>query len=247
MTVQLLRQHAAVQPAPQARPLQGGWPAPGCGEGPALRRDEAEITRPNVVAIADDDTASKCRLEAALLSVGLEARWFASSARLLASGVARDVGCLVIDAEMRGDGGRDLLSSLRARNIRAPIIVTSTTPDVATAVRAMRSGALNFVVKPCSPLEMLVAIQEAVEIETVRQAEERATDGLRELASRLTPRETEVLMALDRGLVNKQIATELGISLITVKMHRSNAFKKLGARSVIDMVQKVRDLELGRS
>lgn len=207
-----------------------------------------QTTRPHVIVIADGNAAAHHALEAALLPSGLVARCYGSAAALLAAGAGQEVGCILVDAGLPTDcgreGGLELQRTLAARGVKTPVIIMSDRADVAVAVRAMRSGAINFLVKPCAPKDLLAAIHEAIEIEAARQTEQRATARLRQLATTLTPREVEVLMAVDRGLMNKQIAGELGISLITVKMHRSNAFKKLGATSATDMVQKVRDLNL---
>ncbi|WP_316237560.1 response regulator transcription factor [Bradyrhizobium sp. SZCCHNR1015] len=246
MTAELPRRRTSSHSAADSPLLQHGARTRGRGELHHLRLARPEIPPPHVVAVVDDDTTSRDVLDAILMSAGLESRWHDSIASLLTRGVDREVGCLLIDVRLPGKSGLALQQHLFARNVRTPIIMSARDADVSTAVSAMRSGAINFVEKPFQPRNLLTAIHEAIDIEARRQKEERAKDHLRDRATRLTPREMEVLTALDRGLVNKQIAAELGISLITVKMHRSNAFRKLEATSVTDMVQKVRDLELGR-
>ncbi|AMV44293.1 hypothetical protein ATN79_20335 [Paraburkholderia caribensis] len=108
------------------------------------------------------------------------------------------------------------------------------------SVRAMKNGAVNFLAKPFRDQDLLDAVWEALQLDTTREAFETDVAEIRALAEKLSPREWDVLKGVDRGLLNKQIATELGVAEITVKMHRSNAFKKLKARNSTDMIQKVR-------
>jgi FixJ family two-component response regulator len=147
---------------------------------------------------------------------------------------------------MPGGSGLELQEKLVALGTRLPIIFITGHADVPMTVRAMKSGAINFLAKPFRDQELLDAIWEAIRVEGERRENERGRDELRKLAESLTPRELDVLKALDRGLLNKQIAFELGIAEITVKMHRSNAFRKLRATTVPDMIQKVRELNPGQ-
>jgi FixJ family two-component response regulator len=147
---------------------------------------------------------------------------------------------------MPEESGLELQDRLAGQSQYPPIIFITGHADVPMSVRAMKSGAMNFLSKPFRDQELLDAVWEAVRAYGQRKSSERDFAGLRKLAESLTPREVDVLKALDRGLLNKQIAHELGVSEITVKMHRSSAFKKLGATTVPDMIQKVRDLDLSR-
>lgn len=202
---------------------------------------------PGAVVIIDRDRTARDALTALLTSAGIEARSYPLVSAMPPAALSPDVGCIIVDAGLWIGSGAEPQSRHLIGLIHRPIVVTSQGDDVSLAVRAMRCGAFNFLVTPYRPQDMIAAIREALGAAARGQREQRASLRLRERAKALTPRELEVLAAVDRGLINKQIASQLGIALITVKMHRSNAFKKLGATSVTDMIQKVRDLNLGQS
>lgn len=207
----------------------------------------AATSDPGAVVIIDRDQTARDALTALVRSAGIEARSYALVSAMSPADLSSNVGCIIVDAGLWIGSGAEPQSRHLIVLSQRPIVVTSQEDDVSLAVRAMRCGAFNFLVKPYCPQDMVAAIREAIGAAARRQRELRAEARLRERAKALTPRELDVLVAVDRGLINKQIANQLGIALITVKMHRSNAFKKLGATSVTDMIQKVRDLNLGRS
>jgi len=134
----------------------------------------------------------------------------------------------------------ELQQRLMALSVRFPIVFITGYADVAMSVRAMKNGAVNFLAKPFRDQDLLDAVWEALQLDATREAFETDVAEIRALADKLSPREWDVLKGVDRGLLNKQIATELGVAEITVKMHRSNAYKKLNARNSTDMIQKVR-------
>lgn len=197
------------------------------------------------VVIVDDDEGLRESLEALFRSVGLGVACHASPTAFLDADAPEEASCLVLDVRMPGESGLELQEKLVARGARMPIIFITGHADVPMTVKAMRSGAMNFLPKPFRDQELLDAVWEAIRFDTERRQSEAGRDELRKLAESLTPREIDVLKALDRGMLNKQIAHELGIAEITVKMHRSSAFRKLRATTVPDMIQKVRELKLG--
>jgi FixJ family two-component response regulator len=200
--------------------------------------------RPFVV-IVDDDEDVRDSLEALFLSVHLDAITFPTPSRFLGAPLPDRPRCLVLDVRLPGESGLDLQVRLGAAGVHLPIIFITGHADVPMSVQAMRRGAVNFLTKPFRDQDLLDAVREALDFDARRRAVEGALSELRHRARTLTPREVDVLKALDRGLLNKQIAHELGIAEITVKMHRSNATQKLGAKSVPDLIHKVRSLALG--
>lgn len=211
----------------------------------ALREERPEPTlAESQIFVVDDDAMIREALVDLFGSVGLHAEAF-SSTRAFLDAPRRDVpSCLVLDVRMPEESGLDLQRRMNDQGLRIPIIFITGHADVPMSVRAMKLGAVNFLPKPFRDQELLDAVGEALRQDAAQRAAEAGTAELRKLAERLTPRELDVLKAVDRGLLNKQIAYELGIAEITVKMHRSSAFRKLKATTVADMIQKVRALNL---
>ncbi|MEE3627543.1 response regulator [Nitrospirillum sp. BR 11752] len=196
------------------------------------------------VYVVDDDEDVRGGVTDLFRSVGLNVKNYPSTRDFLADTLPDRPSCLVLDVRLPGESGLEFQSRLNATGARLPIIFISGHADVPMSVQAMKSGAVDFLPKPFREQELLDAVSGALRVDAQRRREERDLDELRQLAAQLTPREVEVLKAVDRGLLNKQIAFEMGIAEITVKMHRSSAFRKLKARSVADMIQKVRRLAL---
>lgn len=201
--------------------------------------DEASL-----VLIVDDDPDVRESLTDMFLSVGMETRAYASTAELRQDELPDRASCLVLDLRLPGASGLDLQAQLAQDGIEIPIIFITGHPDVRTSVRAMKAGALDFLSKPFAEQELLDAVSDALVRDRQRRLERGARDEVRALAEQLTPREIDVLRGVARGLLNKQIAFELGITEITVKMHRSSAGRKLKSVSVADMVRKVEILGL---
>ena len=212
------------------------------GAGPA--GDAAADLSDALVMIVDDDPLVRDSLGDLFRSVGIEVACYASTRDLIAAGLPNRTSCLVLDVRMPGESGLDFQARLRAQGSAPPIIFITGHADVPMSVRAMRLGAVNFLPKPFRDQELLDAVSEALRDDAVRRAADAEMQELRRLAEALTPREIEVLQGVDRGLLNKQIAWELGIAEITVKMHRSSAFRKLKARTVADLIHKARLLDL---
>ncbi|MHC2086470.1 response regulator transcription factor [Methylobacterium sp. CM6244] len=192
-----------------------------------------------LVIVVDDDADVRASLTDMFLSIGTESVTYGSTAELMAAGVPERPTCLILDLRMPGASGLELQAQLAKQGIRVPIIFLTGYADVPTSVRAMKAGAVDFMAKPFREQELLDAVAEALRRDVDRRREDEEVNGIRLLAIQLTPRERDVLEGVRRGLLNKQIAFELGISEITVKMHRSSAGRKLKSVSVADMVRKV--------
>lgn len=197
-----------------------------------------------LVLIVDDDPDVRASLSDLFLSVGLASASFGSTDELLAFALPNRPLCLVLDLRLPGASGLDLQATLARMDIHIPIIFITGHADVPTTVRAMKAGAIDFLSKPFSDQDLLDAVSEALRRDRRRRAAQDEIDQLQALATKLTPREIDVLQRVVRGLLNKQIAFELGISEITVKMHRSSAGRKLKTRSVADMIRAVKLLGL---
>jgi FixJ family two-component response regulator len=191
-----------------------------------------------LVFIVDDDEAIREALTDLLRSVGIESRCFGSTRELLDAAPTDRPGCLILDVRLPGLSGLDLQAQLvRNRNTR-PIIFMTGHGDVPMTVRAMKAGAMDFLTKPFRDQDMLDAVAAAIDKDMAQRQEAVAAKEVAAQAATLTPRETEVMAAVVKGLMNKQIAGLLGISEITVKLHRGNVMRKMEVRSVADLVRK---------
>lgn len=192
-----------------------------------------------LVLVVDDDADIRASLTDMFHSVGMDTLVFASTAELLKHAIPDRPSCLILDLRLPGSSGLDLQARLAEDGVNIPIIFITGYADVPTSVRAMKAGALDFLPKPFREQELLDAVAEALRHDRQRRLEDNERNEVRLLAESLTPREMDVLQGVARGLLNKQIAYELGITEITVKMHRSSAGRKLKSVSVADMVRKV--------
>jgi RNA polymerase sigma factor (sigma-70 family) len=192
-------------------------------------------TRP-VVMVVDDDVGVREAVQGLLQSVGMQVIGFASVQDFLDAERPTGPACLVLDVRMPGKSGLDLLDELNRRNISLPTIFITGHGDVPMSVRAMKAGAVEFLGKPFREQELLDAIQAAVEQDSVRRPRELADEVLRSKLNSLTPRERQVLVLVAQGMLNKQIAAELDLSEITVKVHRGQAMRKMEAHSLADLV-----------
>ncbi|MGI4764386.1 MAG: response regulator transcription factor [Janthinobacterium lividum] len=194
---------------------------------------------PALIVIVEDDPGVREGLGDLLASVGLESIGFETTAHLLAATLPDRPGCLVLDIRLPGASGLDLQTTLASRGNSMPVIFMTGYGDVPTSVRAMKAGALDFLTKPFSDQDMLDAIAAAIARDRERRNASAAVDEIAALAATLTPRETEIMAAVTRGMLNKQIAHQLQLSEITVKIHRGNMMRKMLATSVADLVRKV--------
>jgi FixJ family two-component response regulator len=195
-----------------------------------------------LVLVVDDDVTICEALADLLRSVGIESRCFASARALLEAALPDRPGALVLDVRLPGLSGLDFQEELARRGNAMPIIFMTGHGDIPMTVRAMKAGAVDFLTKPFRDQDMLDAVTAAIDRDGARRRMAAEDRQVAELAAALTPREREVLAAVRRGLLNKQIAHELGISEITVKLHRGNLRRKMGARSLADLLQKTQRL-----
>ncbi len=196
-----------------------------------------------LVLIVDDDEAIREALTDLLRSVGIEAKSFGSTRELLDAAPSDRPGCLILDVRLPGLSGLDLQAQLARSGNTRPIIFMTGHGDIPMSVRAMKAGALDFLTKPFRDQDMLDAVAAAIDQDRAQRRDAAAAKQVAALAATLTPREAEVMAAVVKGLMNKQIAGQLGISEITVKLHRGNVMRKMEVRSVADLVRKAELLE----
>ena len=196
------------------------------------------------VFIIDDDSSVREGVADLLRSVGLEVRAFASPQEFLDSKRPDAPGCLILDVRLPGPSGLELQGMLASSGIQLPIIFISGHGDIPMSVRAIKSGAIEFLTKPLHEQQLLDAVHAAVEQDRARREEAIALTELRLRFDTLTPREQEILVLVVSGRPNKQIAADLGLSEMTVKVHRSQVMHKTRAKSVIDLVRMTDKLGL---
>jgi FixJ family two-component response regulator len=190
-----------------------------------------------VVFVIDDDASVRGALDNLLSSVGIDVRVFASPEEFLRADRPDAPGCIVLDLRLTGRSGLTVQQELAAAGIGLPVIFISGYADVPITVRAMKAGAVEFLTKPFHEQELLDAVHTAIERDRGRR---RAAGHAAELHARLatlSPREREVMALVAAGRANKQIAAELGVSMVTVKVHRGQVMRKMVARSVADLVR----------
>jgi FixJ family two-component response regulator len=190
-----------------------------------------------MVLVVDDDSAMRDALTNLFLSVGLRVEVFGSAPELLRSSLPNVASCLVLDIRLPGVTGLDFQAELAEAGIHIPIIFMTGHGDIPMSVQAMKAGAVDFLTKPFRHHEMLHAVNRALAADRKRRAEQKTISGLRVLYESLTAREREVFVLVTAGLVNKRIAAELGVSEITVKVHRTRVTRKMRTRSLADLVR----------
>jgi FixJ family two-component response regulator len=200
-----------------------------------------------VVFVIDDDASVRASMKSLFESVGLYVELFESADAFLQSERPDLPCCLVLDVRMPGLSGLEFQSELATAGTDVPIIFITGHGDIPMTVQAMKAGAVEFLTKPCRDQELLDAVRSAIEGHRARRKEGKHVALLREQFASLTAREKEVVGFVTAGLLNKQIAAELDISEVTVKMHRGNIMRKMQARSLADLVRMADVLGLSRS
>ena len=197
----------------------------------------ADDTDRPLVLIVDDDEEIRSALQELLLSVGIDACCFGSTQELLHADLPERPGCLILDVRMPGASGLDLQQHLASSGNTRPIIFLSGHGDIAMTVQAMKAGAVDFLTKPVRDQTLLDAVTAGIEKDISLRAAARHIQQHVDRYGKLTPREREVLREVARGRLNKQIAFDLGISEVTVKLHRGSVTKKMQATSVGQLIR----------
>jgi FixJ family two-component response regulator len=198
------------------------------------------------VFVIDDDDGVRSALQTLLRSVGLRVSTFGSPAEFLASQRPDGPSCLVLDVRLPGLSGLDFQAELTKAEIRVPIIFITGHGDIPMTVRAMKAGAVEFLSKPFRDQDLLDAVQLGLDRDRARRESDKTMSGLQQAFRALSAREQQVMPLVTQGLMNKQIAAEIGVSEITVKVHRGNVMRKMGAKSVADLVRMADALGLQR-
>ena len=201
------------------------------------------MTQAPVVFVVDDDPSVRSSLKFLLSSVGLQVESFDSADALLQRKLPDAPSCLVLDVRLRGLSGLDFQRELAARNCHMPIIFITGHGDIPMSVRAMKAGAVEFLTKPFRDQDLLDAVRIALEKDRERSEREKEVGDLKERLNSLTPREQEVISMVVSGMLNKQIADQLGTAENTVKVHRSRAMEKMHAQSFADLVRMIEKLK----
>ena len=193
-------------------------------------------TRPDTVFVVDDDPDVRRALTRLLRATGFEVSMFGSAQEFLAAHDPEAPGCLLLDVVMPQVDGLELQASLRAAGCPLPIVFLTGSADIPMSVRAMKAGAVTLLTKPVEELELVAAVTEALHVDEVARQARLRERPLQKRFSTLTPREHEVLTFVVAGRRNKQIAAELGTAEKTVKVHRARVMRKMGARSIAELV-----------
>jgi FixJ family two-component response regulator len=209
---------------------------------PPLPASGKEAVKEPIVFVIDDDLSMRRALTNLIQSVGLEVEAYGSAAELLKSKLPEVASCLVLDIRLPGLSGLDLQTELAGANIRIPIIFITGHGDIPMTVRAMKGGAVDFLTKPFRDQDLLDAVVSAIDKDRKRREADKTVANLQALYDTLSSRERDVLGFVAAGLMNKQIAAELDLAEITVKIYRGHIMKKMQARSLADLIRMTETL-----
>lgn len=209
---------------------------------------EANLSGDNapVVFVIDDDDAIRQSLSSLLRSVGLRVEVFSSPSEFLGSKLPNAPSCLVLDVRLPGVSGLDFQGELAKSNVEVPIVFITGHGDIPMTVKAMKAGAIEFLTKPFRDQDLLDAVQAGLTRDRTRRASLTSVSDLRKHFDLLTAREKEILALVSSGLMNKQAAAELGVTEVTVKVHRGNVMRKMGAHSLAELVRMADALGIRR-
>jgi FixJ family two-component response regulator len=197
---------------------------------------QAPTGEESIVFVIDDDQLTRGALSSLFRSIGLSVKVFASATELLEYPLPSVPSCLVLDVRLPRVSGFDLQAELGRLGVSLPIIFVTGYGDVPMSVKAMKAGAVDFLTKPFRDQDMLDAVTGALERDRKRLREERSNSDMRAGFASLTPRERQVMSLVTTGLMNKEVAARIGISEMTVKIHRGHVMRKMGTKSLADLV-----------
>ncbi|MDX5986225.1 response regulator transcription factor [Sphingomonas echinoides] len=189
------------------------------------------------VIIVDDDALVRSAMDSLFRSIGLRTLTFDSAQTLFEHALPKGPSCLVMDVRLPRMNGLEIQAKLMERGDRAPIVFITGHGDIPMSVRAMKAGAIDFLAKPFRDQDIIDAVETALDRDRKRLEDEDAIAAAAQRQASLTPREREVMERVVAGLMNKQIAADLGLSEITVKLHRGSMMRKMGVRTVADLVR----------
>jgi FixJ family two-component response regulator len=191
----------------------------------------------SIVHVVDDDPSMREALTSLFLSIGLETRTYATAQAFLAASLPASPGCLIVDIRLPDMNGLDFQARLLQTGVQLPVVVMTGYGDIPMSVRAMKGGAVDFLAKPFKDQDMLDAAIAAIERDRQRRAVEGDILRIRDRFGTLSAREQQVMLLVTDGKMNKQVAGDLGISEITAKIHRGAVMRKMGARTLADLVR----------
>lgn len=211
---------------------------------PSSPRGSSPESADPLVIVVDDDAGLRDALSSLFRSVGLKVALFGSASELLEAKLPDSPRCLVLDIRLPGVSGLDFQAQLARSDLNMPIIFMTGYGDIPMTVRAMKAGAVDFLTKPFRDQDILDAVSGAIEQDRRRRLADKAVSGVQELYQTLTTREKEIMALVTAGLMNKQVAAEVGLSEITVKIHRGQVMRKMAARSLADLVRMAETIGL---